>query len=419
MKIIIVGAGVVGTTSAYFLAKEGHDVTVIERQDGPALETSFANAGMLTPSMADPWNSPGILKTLITSLGDNKSAFKLRPKALPSLLTWGVSFLNNSREQKYIKNLHRSAELAWYSLKLLDDIRENMNLNYDQITTGSIKVFRDKESLDELAELSEHLRDHGMTFDVLYGEDLLKVEPSLEPVIDKLAGGVYFPDDQAGNAYKFSCEIEKEAVKLGAKFRYGVSVEKLMKKYGNISSLRTSDGDISADKYVISAGSFSAPLAKTVGLNIPVRPAKGYSISVPLKGWNGGPRMPIIDDGFHAAISPLGNVLRIAGTAEFAGLDSSLTQSRLDNMYNLLEELYPDFAPYFDKDQVTEWAGLRPLSVDGSPYIGKTKIDNLYVNTGHGPLGWTMAAGSAKLLTDIISGNEPDFNPATFNLDRS
>lgn len=419
MKIIIVGAGVVGATSAYFLAKEGHDVTVLDRQDGPALETSFANAGMLTPSMADPWNAPGILKTLVTSLGDSKSAFKLRLKALPSLSLWGLSFLNNAREEKYIENLHRSAELSWYSLKLLDDIRENMNLNYDQITTGSLKVFRDQEGLDHLAALSDHLRDHGMTFEVLKGDALVKVEPSLEPVIDKLAGGVYFPDDQAGNAYKFTCEIEKEAVKLGAKFKYGVEVNKFIKKHNNISAIRTSDGDLSADKYVLCAGSFSAPLGKSAGINIPVRPAKGYSITVPLNGWNGGPRMPIIDDGFHAAVSPLGDVLRIAGTAEFAGLDTSLTQSRIDNMYNLLEEFYPEFAPYFDKAQVTEWAGLRPLSVDGSPYIGKTEVANLYINTGHGPLGWTMSAGSAKLLTDVISGNKPDLDPAKYSLNRS
>ena len=418
MKIIIIGAGVIGSTTAYYLAKSGHDIEVIDRQEGPALETSFANAGMLTPSMADPWNAPGIFKTLVSTIGNPHSPFLLRFKALPSLLGWGVSFLNNSREKLYIENIHRSADLSWYSVKLLDELRKKLNIKYDQITTGSIKVFRDMESLEKLARLSEHLIPHGMTYEVLKGNDLLKAEPSLEPVIDKLAGGVHFPDDQAGNAYKFTCEIEKEAMKLGAKFNYGVRVEKIIKKHNDISAVRTSAGDMTADKYILCAGSYSTPLAKSIGINIPVRPAKGYSITVPLNGWNGGPRMPIIDDGFHAAISPLGDVLRIAGTAEFAGLDQSLTSDRLANMYDLLSEIYPDFAPYFDKDKVTEWAGLRPISVDGSPYLGKTDVANLLVNTGHGPLGWTMAAGSAKMLTDIIDGNEPALDPKKYSLNR-
>lgn len=418
MKIIIIGAGVIGSTTAYYLAKSGHDIEVIDRQEGPALETSFANAGMLTPSMADPWNAPGIFKTLVSTIGNPHSPFLLRLKALPSLLGWGVSFLNNSREKLYIENIHRSADLSWYSVKLLDELRKKLNIKYDQITTGSIKVFRDMESLEKLARLSEHLIPHGMTYEVLKGNDLLKAEPSLEPVIDKLAGGVHFPDDQAGNAYKFTCEIEKEAMKLGAKFNYGVRVEKIIRKHNDISAVRTSAGDMTADKYILCAGSYSTLLAKSIGINIPVRPAKGYSITVPLNGWNGGPRMPIIDDGFHAAISPLGDVLRIAGTAEFAGLDQSLTSDRLANMYDLLSEIYPDFAPYFDKDKVTEWAGLRPISVDGSPYLGKTDVANLLVNTGHGPLGWTMAAGSAKMLTDIIDGNEPALDPKKYSLNR-
>lgn len=418
MKIIIIGAGVIGSTTAYYLAKSGHDIEVIDRQEGPALETSFANAGMLTPSMADPWNAPGIFKTLVSTIGNPHSPFLLRLKALPSLLGWGVSFLNNSREKLYIENIHRSADLSWYSVKLLDELRKKLNIKYDQITTGSIKVFRDMESLEKLARLSEHLIPHGMTYEVLKGNDLLKAEPSLEPVIDKLAGGVHFPDDQAGNAYKFTCEIEKEAMKLGTKFHYGLSVEKIIKRHNNVSAIRTSTGDITADKYILCAGSFSTPLAKSIGINIPVRPAKGYSITVPLNSWNGGPRMPIIDDSFHAAISPLGDVLRIAGTAEFAGLDQSLTPDRLANMYDLLSEVFPDFAPYFVKEKVIEWAGLRPISVDGSPYLGKTDVANLLVNTGHGPLGWTMAAGSAKMLTDIIDGNKPAFNPADYSLYR-
>ena len=273
--------------------------------------------------------------------------------------------------------------------------------------------------MDELLELSKHLDAHDMSFEPLTGDGLLKVEPSLVQVADQICGGVYFPGDQAGNAYQFTCEMEKQAKKLGVKFRYGISVTSLCREGAQISKLKTSEGELKSDLFVLAAGSYSSLLAKTAGLNVPVRPGKGIFINGTFKWWNHGPRMSLIDDGFHAAITPLGDVLRVAGTAEFAGYDRSLTKSRLDNLYNLLDEIYPDFKPYIERDKVTEWAGLRPLSTDGSPFIGKTPIDNLYLNTGHGPLGWTMAAGSAKMLSDIVSGVKPALEESAYNIKRA
>ncbi len=418
MKITVIGAGIIGVTSAYFLAKDGYEVEVIERQDGPALETSFANAGMLTPSMADPWNSPRIFGTLIASLASSHSSFKLRPKALPSMIGWGLSFLNHSRKKHYYKNLHRSADLSCYSMEILAGLNEELDIQYDGYETGSMKVFRDPEAMNELAKLSEHLKDHAMTFQVLKGEEITKVEPSLKAVEHQLCGGVYFPGDHAGNAYLFTCEMEKQARNLGVNFRYGVTVNKMVRSGSKISKLITSEGELTSDLFILCGGSYSMPLARTANLNVPVRPAKGYSLTVPLNGWNGGPRMPLIDDGFHAAISPLGDVLRVAGTAEFAGYDQSLNRNRLDKLYNLVDEIYPQFKPYLDRDKVTEWAGLRPLTVDGSPYIGKTEIENLHLNTGHGPLGWTMAAGSSKMLSDIVKGEKTVLDESTYSLNR-
>lgn len=418
MKVTIIGAGIIGVTSAYFLAKSGHEVEVIDRQNGPALETSFANAGMLTPSMADPWNSPGILFTVLKNIGNSHSGFLLRLKAIPSLIGWGIRFLLNSSKDRFINNMHKSAALSCYSLKILEKIRDELNLDYEGLQTGSVKIFRDPKSMDEYAKLATHLAKHNMRHQILSPDEVVYIEPSLEPIKDELCGGIYFPDDEAGNAYKFTCEMAEHAEKLGVKFRYGVTVKDVVKNGTSIEKLITDHGDVISDRFVLCAGSFSYPLGKKLGLDIPVRPAKGYSISVPMDGWNRGPRMPIVDDGFHAAITPLGNVLRVAGTAELTGFDDALTAERIDNLYSFLDEIYHDLSLKTDKAKVKEWSGFRPMTADGAPLIGKTTIDNLFLNTGHGPLGWTMACGSAQMLSDIMSGKETALNVKDYNLNR-
>ena len=419
MKITIIGAGIIGVTTSYFLAKYGYEVEVLERQAGPALETSFANAGMITPSMADPWNSPGILTTLVKNIGRKDSAFLLRLNALPSLVGWGLSFLLNSNEKSFLKNTHLSADLSCYSLKILKKLRAELGLEYEQRETGSLKVFRDKGSMDKYAKISSYLEQYDMRFKVVYGTEILEIEPSLEPIIEELCGAIFYPDDEAGNAYKFTCELAKVAEKEGVKFRYDVSAEKLSIVDGVISEIITNKGEVRADKYILCAGSFSPLLAHAVGVDIPVRPVKGYSISVPLNGWNKGPIMPIIDDGFHAAITPLGDILRVAGTAEFAGYDDHLDQDRINNLYELLEEIYPNFGAVVKREHVKEWCGFRPMSTDGIPFIGETPVKNLFVNTGHGPLGWTMASGSAKMLCDIVTGATPELDLNSYGLGRS
>ena len=418
MKITIIGAGIIGVSSAYFLAKSGYEVEVIDRQNGPGLETSFANAGMLTPSMSDPWNSPGLMGSLISSLIGGHSSLSLTPRVLPSMVGWGFSFLNQSRQKYFYNNLHRSAELCCYSMKVLTKLNDDLNINYQGYKTGSMKIFRDQSAMDKLVKLSEHLKDHGMTFQVLKSKELLKKEPSLKEAEHRLCGGVYFPDDHAGNAYQFTCEMEKKTRNLGVSFRYGVSVNKMVRDGEKITKLISSKGDFISDMFILCAGSYSTPLARTAGLNIPVRPAKGYSLTIPINGWNSGPRMPLIDDGSHLAITPLGDTIRIAGTAEFVGYDRNIKKNRIGKLYNLFDEIYPQFSPYLERDKVKEWAGLRPLTADGSPYIGRTPIKNLHLNTGHGPLGWTMAAGSAKMLSNILRGEKTILDENSYSLNR-
>lgn len=418
MKITIIGAGIIGVSSAYFLAKSGYEVEVIDRQDGPGLETSFANAGMLTPSMSDPWNSPGIMGTLISSLIGGHSSIILSPKILPSIVGWGLSFLNQSRQKYFYNNLHRSAELCCYSMKVLAKLNDDLDINYQGYKTGSMKIFRDQSAMDKLAKLSEQLKDHGMTYQVLKSKELLKLEPSLKGAEHRLCGGVYFPDDQAGNAYQFTCEMEVKARNLGVSFHYGVSVNKMIREGEKITKIITSEGEVNSNMFILCTGSYSMPLARTASLNIPVRPAKGYSLTIPINGWKSGPRMPLIDDGSHLAITPLGDTIRIAGAAEFSGYDRQIKKNRIGKLYDLLDEIYPQFSPYLERDKVKEWSGLRPLTPDGSPYIGRTPIKNLYLNTGHGPLGWTMAAGSAKMLSNIIDGKKTILNENNYCLNR-
>lgn len=418
MKITIIGAGIIGVTSAYFLSKNGFDVEVIERREGAGLETSFANAGMLTPSMSDPWNSPGIFWSLLKNIGRSDSGFLLRLKAIPSLVVWGLRFLANSNSKKYLNNMHVSSDLSCYSLELLKEMRDDISIDYEGIETGSLKIFRDPKSMKKYAALANELGRHGMRFKILSPAEVLDVEPSLEAISHELCGGIYYPDDEAGNAYKFTSEIAKMAAQNGVQFNYGETVTKIVKNNDRIEKIITSRGEYISDNYVICAGSFSALFGDDLGFSVPVRPAKGYSISVPMNGWNKAPKRPIVDDDFHGAITPLGGVLRIAGTAELTGYDDTLTKERIDNLYNFLDEVYPEFSNAVDRSKVEEWSGFRPMTVDGVPIIGKTPLENLYLNTGHGPLGWTMAVGSAKMLTDIISGTKPALNENAYSLSR-
>ncbi len=419
MKVTIIGAGIIGVTSAYYLNKQGFDVEVIERQQGPALETSFANAGMLTPSMSDPWNSPGIFWSLLRNIGRAESGFLLRLKAVPSLIGWGLKFLAHSNRRKYLNNMHVSSDLSCYSLQLLKELRDELSIDYDGICTGSLKIFRNPKSMAKYAKLARELGQHGMRFQILTPEEVLEIDPSLEAISDELCGGIHYPDDEAGNAHKFSVELANVAAQNGVKFFYDETVEKIVRNGKLIDKIVTSRCERVSDIYVICAGSFSALFGGDIGFDIPVRPAKGYSLSVSMNGWNKGPKMPIVDDDFHGAITPLGSVLRIAGTAELTGFDDRLTKERLDNLYSFLEEIYPDFAKSIDRSAVREWSGFRPMTVDGVPIIGKTPINNLFLNTGHGPLGWTMSVGSAKMLADVVCGAETALKESNYSIERT
>ncbi len=417
MKALIIGSGLIGTTSAYFLARRGWEVTVIDRQEGPAQETSFANGSLLTPSMAEPWNAPGSWRVLLESLGRSDSPLKLRLKALPHLGGWGIGFLRHSSPQHYERNTVKNLELALHSLEVLRSLRQETGIEYGCQTQGSLRLIRSPAALERALAWGEKLRAaSGLTFRRLTGDEVVAMEPALAPIGSQLAGGIHYPADEIGNAYKFTVGLAEHARQRGVEFRFRTAVTGIEVRQGNVTAVVSGQTRFTADRYIVAAGSYSPLLLKGLGLHLPVKPAKGYSLTFehprlePLLKW------PICDDDFHAVVVPLEGVIRVAGTAEFAGYDLSLPDARIQNLANLVRKVLP--AGGFERAQAKPWCGLRPMSVDGVPIIGPTPVGNLWVNTGHGPLGWTLAAGSGQLISDLLTGGSPRVSPDAYSLAR-
>jgi len=419
MRTVVIGAGLLGLTTAWYLRQQGCEVLVIDRATGPGRETSFANGGMLHASQANPWNEPGVFGHALKMFGREDAALLFRLRALPGMIGWGLRFLHHSQPARYYRNFEKNAHLARYSLSLMGELRARIGNDYDHAARGTLKLFRDRAGVDAAARLCRQLADWGIAFDVVDGAGAVALEPALAPIAERLAGGLYFPADEAGDAQRF-CELLAAAgAAAGIRFAYGSAIKRLLRSEDRVLGVSTVDGAWhESDAFVLAAGSYSAPLARQIGLSVPVQPAKGYSITVPCGAWAAPPRLPVIDDFLHAAVCPLGARLRVAGTAEFAGYDLRLTPSRIANLFGLLKQLYPAVQPHLDPAQVQAWTGLRPMSADGVGIMGATPVRNLFLNTGHGPLGWTMAAGAGKLVADEIVGAPPALDPAAYRLAR-
>ena len=418
MRALVLGSGLAGVTAAYYLRKNGFDVTVVDRAAGPGRETSFANGSMITPSLADPWNSPGVFGVLLRSLGREDSPMLLRPSVLPSLFGWGIAFLRNSSQRNFERNYLRNVALVHYSQWMMRDLLQTHPLAFDHTYDGTVKIFRDPRAFDYGIKVAHFLKQSGVQHRQLDRAALLETEPELRSVIDEICGGIAYPGDETGNARLFCEELRRVCAADGVTFRFAENVVDIETERKRVAGLRTAKETLVADVYVLAAGSFSSTWAKHLGFDLPVRPAKGYSISVPMHRWERRPRVPIVDDSLHAALVPVGGVLRVAGTAEFAGYDTSVRPERIDNLRGLLRRVYPQFAESADSVDIQPWCGLRPLTPDGMPIIGRTPLENLYVNTGHGPLGWSMACGSGKAVADIAAGHSADIDMAAFALTR-
>jgi D-amino-acid dehydrogenase len=416
MRLIVIGSGLIGVTTAYALKQRGHEITVIDRQSGPGRETSFANGALLTPSMSNPWNAPETWRVLLASLGRIDSPLQLRPRALPSLLRWGVKFLRNSRSAAYERSTLSNLRLGLYSLEALRALREQTGIEYGRSAVGALKMFRNAAALQLAAAEASRWSGDGLCCRELSMRETIELEPALAPISGQLAGAIHFAADEIGDAYRYCLALTQKAQEQGVQFRFNTEVSSLEARSGRVTAVMTPGGRFFADGYVVAAGSFSVPMLRQVGVLLPVQPAKGYSVTVDCGREANSLNIPIIDDDLHAAIVPLDGAIRVAGTAEFAGYDLTPNPRRIGNLTALLQRVLPK-AP-LAINTARPWCGLRAMSADGVPIIGSTPLANLFVNTGHGHLGWTMAAGSARLLTDVIEGQPSAIETAPYQLER-
>ncbi len=415
MKIIILGSGVVGTTSAYYLAKAGHEVSVIERQAGAGLETSFANAGEISPGMAAPWAAPGIPLRALKWLFMRHGPLVVRPNMDPAMWRWMFQMLSNCQVRKYEINKARMVRLAEYSRDCLVALRADTGIAYDERSKGTLQVFRDRQQLDEAAYDIAVLERYGVPYALLDAAGCEAFEPALARVRGRILGGLRLPGDETGDCFKFTQALAAMAAQLGVTFRNGVDILGLRQSGGAIDSVMTSQGDMKADAFVMSMGSYSPLFLKPLGVKIPVYPVKGYSITMPILDAAGAPESTVMDETYKVGITRLGERIRVGGTAELTGYDTRLHEERRAPLVKAVTDLFPHGG---DLSRATFWTGLRPMTPDGTPMIGPTSYRNLFLNTGHGTLGWTMSCGSARVLADIIGGRTPGISLEGLQIDR-
>ncbi|MDJ0978163.1 MAG: FAD-dependent oxidoreductase [Erythrobacter sp.] len=417
-RIIIVGAGLLGVCSAWELAERGYAVTVLEARPGAGEDTSFANGGMLTPSMPDPWNSPGVWKHLASSLFDPTSAMKLRLRAVPSLMSWGISFLRHSSPRHHQYATEANLRLALLSVPRTLEWADRLGLEFDRSDKGSLKFFLDRDEFEQAVSKIAWLRDVGLGFEALDATATIAREPALASIEGRLGGAIHYPGDARGDAHLFTKGLAAAARQAGVEFRYDTQVESLLVERGRVAGVQLRGGRAPADQVIVAAANASRGLIGPLGLRLPVRPAKGYSVTFDVEGIDGVPGHALIDDARHAALVPLGTCLRAVGTAEFTGEDRRMRPERIDNLKAMMRANLPSVAAALEGQDGNEWCGLRPMSADGRPFIGATRIPGLWLNTGHGSLGWTLAAGSAKLLGELISKDTPSVDPEPYAASR-
>jgi D-amino-acid dehydrogenase len=415
VKVLILGGGVIGVTSAYYLAKAGHEVTVVDRQPDVALETSFANAGEVSPGYASPWAGPGVPVKAIKWLLMTHGPLVIRPMLDPAMWVFMAKMLRNCTDARYAVNKSRMIPIAEYSRDCLRALRAETGLRYDEESRGTLQLFRKQAQLDHTGGDIAVLKQYGVPYEVLDRSGCVAAEPALAAVKEKFVGGLRLPQDETGDCHMFTQALAAHAAALVVNFKFGTSIERLATEGGRVSGVVTSAGLMKADTYVVALGSWSPHLLRPLGISIPVYPVKGYSITVPVVDAAAAPVSTVMDESYKVAITRLGARIRVGGTAELSGYSNVLRPARRATLDHSLTDLFPGGG---DLSDAKFWSGLRPMTPDGPPMIGPTPYANLHLNTGHGTLGWTMACGSARVLADSLSGRKPDVDISELAMSR-
>jgi D-amino-acid dehydrogenase len=405
MQVLVMGAGVVGVAAAYYLQKDGHDVVVLDRQPQAANETSFANAGMIAPGHSYTWASPRAPKILLQSLFKEGQALKFRLRFDPAMWAWCLKFLKNCTAEAARLNTSRKVRLCLYSQARLDEVVADTGVKYDRLKTGAIYLYRDRDHFERGIAGTKVLADGGVDLRPVDPDGFVALEPALAQAKDKFVGGIHVPTDESGDANLFTRGVADVLATRQVRFKYDTAIEAIDSENGRITGVRTSAGVLKADHYVVAMGSYSAGIAKPLGLNLPIYPIKGYSLTYPIESSHKPPSMCGVDEHALIGFARFGNRLRVTAQADFAGFDWSHTPNDFAPMAKVTRELFPNGADY---DRPKYWAGLRPMTPEGTPIIGRSPLhSNLWFDTGHGHIGWTMSCGSGRILADLIAGREP------------
>jgi D-amino-acid dehydrogenase len=419
MRILVLGGGVIGVTTAWFLAQDGHEVTVVEREQGVGMGTSYANGAMIHTSLVAPWNEPGIALKLVQWLGRDDAPAVLRLAAIPGMFGWGMSFLRGATPARHRRHTLVNLRLALLSARTLKEVRRATGIEHDQRERGILKVLRDQAALDAGIAHAEMLTaEGGVAFRALDRAGVLEVEPALTEGGDGIRGGILFPDDESGDCHLFTCRLAEAFERAGGELRLGTEIERIEADGDRITGVVAGGERREADAYVLAAGWASPGLARGIGLGLPVNPVKGYSITLPRGAWNDSPQIAVLDESLKVGVVPLGERLRLAGSAEFTGADLTLNPRRSDYIWQTAIKVYPALARHADMATLERWTGLRPMTPDGPPILGPSRYQNLFLNTGHGHLGWTFACGSAQVVAAQLAGRAPPIALDGLTLDR-
>jgi len=415
VKVVVLGAGVIGVTSAYFLNRAGHEVTVIDRQPAAGLETSFANGGQISSGHAAPWASPDLPLMILKSLGKQDAPIVFRLKADPQMWSWGFKFLRNCTWPRYRRNTLTSFRISAFSRDTIKQVRGDTGIEYDHGSRGILHIFRDSEMFEMASRRLEDLKSIGDNEIVLDRSACLAMEPALETSKAPIVGGIHAIDDETGDALKFTQALATYCAERGVEFRYETTVTGFERRGHRIDGVITAGETFRGDAHLLCFASHIPTLTKQLGFGVPIYPVKGYSTTIPIGGANRTPVISVTDETRKIVVTRLGDRLRVAGTAEIAGYDQTLRQVRADAVLRVAMELYPEGGDY---EKAEFWCGLRPVTPDGPPILGPTPYENLFINSGHGTQGWTMACGSGQVIADIISGEKPTISMDGLTLDR-